>query len=258
MITWLLATLSGLLAGLLSGVFGIGGGVVLVPMLALILGLGQHDAQGMTLAILLLPVGLAAVLEYHRAGQVRWRLVAPLVAGFLAGVWAGSVAATAVAELPLRLGFVLFLVVIALRSWRAAGRPAEGDPTRLAPPRRAELVHTLWIGLAGGVSSGLLGIGGAVLMIPLLVAVLGLSQHQAQGTSLAVMLPPVGLPGVLVYARAQGGFPWLVMLCVALGFLVGALLGARWAQRLAGPVLVRGFALFQLTVAAGLLARALG
>ena len=79
-----MATLSGLLAGALSGVFGIGGGVVLVPMLGLVLGLGQHDAQGMTLAILLLPVGLAAVVEYHRAGYVRWRLVLPLVAGFLA------------------------------------------------------------------------------------------------------------------------------------------------------------------------------
>jgi len=251
-----LSTLSGVVAGLLSGVFGIGGGVVLVPMLALVLGLGQHDAQGMTLAILLLPVGLAAVIEYHRAGHVRWRLVAPLVGGFLAGVWAGSVGATAVAERPLRLVFVAFLVVLAIRNWRAAtrGRAAGSAP---AEPARHAVVHALWIGAAGGVASGLLGIGGAVLMIPLLVAVLGLAQHEAQGTSLAVMLPPVGLPGVLVYARAQGGLPWLVIGCVAGGFLLGGALGARVARRVAGPALVRGFAVFQLTVAAGLLWRAL-
>jgi len=252
----LLSTVSGLVAGLLSGVFGIGGGVVLVPMLALVLGLGQHDAQGMTLAILLLPVGLAAVIEYQRGGHVRWQLVAPLIGGFLAGVWAGSVGATAVAERPLRLLFVAFLVVLAIRNWRAAARSRGASAAPTARTRHAVL-HALWIGAAGGVASGLLGIGGAVLMIPLLVAVLGLSQHEAQGTSLAVMLPPVGLPGVLVYARAQGGLPWLVVGCVAGGFLLGGALGARVARRVAGPALVRGFAVFQLTVAAGLLWRAL-
>lgn len=254
----LLSTLSGLVAGLLSGVFGIGGGVVLVPMLALVLGLGQHDAQGMTLAILLLPVGLMAVLEYQRGGQVRWRLVGPLIAGFLGGVWLGSVGATAVPERPLRFLFVAFLVTLALRNWRAAGRP-RGTPAQAeaAGPARLALLHALWIGVAGGVASGLLGIGGAVLMIPLLVAVLGLSQHEAQGTSLAVMLPPVGLPGVLVYAGARGGLPWLVIGCVAGGFLLGAALGARVARRVAGPALVRGFSLFQLTVAALLLWQAL-
>lgn len=254
----LLSTLSGLAAGLLSGVFGIGGGVVLVPMLGLVLGLGQHDAQGMTLAILLLPVGLAAVIEYHRAGYVRWRLVAPLVAGFLGGVWLGAAAATAVAERPLRLGFVAFLVALAVRNWRSAGR-ARGAGGAVAEPAAGRiLAHALWIGAAGGLASGLLGIGGAVVMIPLLVAALGLRQHEAQGTSLAVMLPPVGLPGVLVYARAQGGLPWLVIGCVAAGFLIGGALGARVARRVAGPALVRGFAVFQLTVAAALLARALG
>jgi hypothetical protein len=253
-----LSALSGLVAGLLSGIFGIGGGVVLVPMLALVLGLGQHEAQGMTLAILLLPVGLAAVIEYHRAGYVRWRLVAPLVAGFLAGVWLGSVGATALAERPLRLGFVAFLVALAIRNWRAAGKAGRAGGAATAAPPGATVVHALWIGAAGGVASGLLGIGGAVLMIPLLVAVLGLRQHEAQGTSLAVMLPPVGLPGVLVYARAQGGLPWLVIACVAAGFLLGGAGGARVARQVAGPALVRGFAAFQLTVAAGLLWRALG
>ena len=255
---WLLSSLAGLVAGFLSGTFGIGGGVVLVPMLGLVLGLGQHDAQGMTLAILLLPVGLAAVIDYHRAGYVRWRLVAPLVIGFLAGVWAGSSVATAVAERPLRLAFVAFLVVLAIRNWREAGKAARAGATAApAVPSRWVAGHALWIGAAGGAASGLLGIGGAVLMIPLLVAVAGLKQHEAQGTSLAVMLPPVGLPGVLVYASARGGLPWLVVACVAAGFLLGGALGAKLVGRVAGPALVRGFALFQFTVAAGLLLQVL-
>lgn len=254
---WLLSTLSGLAAGLLSGVFGIGGGVVLVPMLGLVLGLGQHDAQGMTLAILLLPVGLAAVVEYHRAGYVRWRLVLPLVAGFLLGVWLGSEAATAVPERPLRLVFVAFLVVLAVRNWRAAGSRSGAVAAAEPPAARAAAAHALWIGAVGGAASGLLGVGGAVLMIPLLVAVLGLRQHEAQGTSLAVMLPPVGLPGVLVYSAARGGLPWLVVGCVAGGFLLGGAFGARAARRVKGPALIRGFSVFQLAVAAGLLVRAL-
>jgi len=254
---WLLSTLSGLAAGLLSGVFGIGGGVVLVPMLGLVLGLGQHDAQGMTLAILLLPVGLAAVVEYHRAGYVRWRLVLPLVAGFLLGVWLGSEAATAVPERPLRLVFVAFLVVLAVRNWRAAGSRGGAVAAAEPPAARAAAGHALWIGAVGGAASGLLGVGGAVLMIPLLVAVLGLKQHEAQGTSLAVMLPPVGLPGVLVYSAARGGLPWLVVACVAGGFLLGGAFGARVARQVKGPALIRGFSVFQLAVAAGLLVRAL-
>jgi uncharacterized membrane protein YfcA len=71
------------------------------------------------------------------------------------------------------------------------------------------------------------------------------------------MLPPVGLPGVLVYAGARGGLPWLVIGYVASGFLLGGAFGARAARRVTGPALVRGFSLFQLTVAAGLLWRAL-
>jgi hypothetical protein len=247
-----LAAGAALFAGLLSGIFGIGGGVVLVPLLGTILALDQHDAQGVTLAILLLPIGATAVIAYHRAGAVRWRLVPPLVAGFVVGVAAGSLGATALPERPLRLAFVLFLVTVAVRNWLAASAPA--PRARSGPPARLAW-HAVWIGAGGGLASGLLGIGGAVVMIPALVAVAGLTQHEAQGTSLATMLPPVGLPGVWIYARAQGGLPWTVIGWAAAGFLVGGALGARLAVRTRGPRLVRGFALFQAGVALLLLLR---
>lgn len=252
MSTLLLAAGAALIAGLLSGIFGIGGGVVLVPLLGLILGLDQHDAQGVTLAILLFPIGAAAVRAYHRAGAIRWRLVTPLVAGFLVGVWLGSLGANLIPERPLRIAFVLFLAVVALRNWRGATRPAAARAFS-APPHA--LVEAIAIGAAGGIASGLLGIGGAVVMIPFMVSRLGLSQHEAQGTSLATMLPPIGLPGVWVYARAQGGLPWGVMAWAAGGFLVGGALGAKLAIRTRGPRLVRGFALFQIAVALMLLWR---
>jgi uncharacterized membrane protein YfcA len=243
----LAAAAAGLVAGALSGTFGVGGGVVLVPLLGLVLGLEQHDAQGVTLAVMLLPIGAAAVIAYHRAGAVRWGRGLPLVAGFLVGEGGGSLVATTVPERPLRLLFVAFLLAIAARNWRAGRADAEGLSPRRASRHAAW--HAVWIGAAGGVASGLLGIGGAVIMIPLLTALSGLTQHEAQGTSLATMLPPVGLPGVLIYARAQGGLPWAILWVTAAAFLVGGAIGALFAVRTTGSRLVRGFALFQLTVA---------
>lgn len=99
----------------------------------------------------------------------------------------------------------------------------------------------LAIGLAGGWASGLLGIGGAILMmIPLMVWLVRIPQHEAQATSLVLMLAPIGLPGVWVYARHGGGLPWLALAGVALGFMAGAYAGARIALRTRAPRLRRG------------------
>lgn len=251
MTTLLLAGLAaGLLAGTLSGVFGIGGGIVLVPLLGLLLGLDQHAAQGVTLAVLLLPVGLPAVLAYHRRAPLRLGLVAALVAGFVAGVGGGAQAAAWLPERPMRLLFVAFLVVVAARGFLASG--GGGAPGR--PP--ASAWHGLWIGAVGGALSGLLGIGGGIVMVPLLAGVVGLPRHEAQGTSLATMLPPVGLPGVLVYARSQGGLQWPLVAALAAGFAVGALAGARLAARTGAGRLTRAFSVFVAAVAAALLWKA--
>jgi hypothetical protein len=256
---------AGLLAGALSGAFGVGGGIVLVPLLGLLLGLGQHEAQGVTLAVLLLPVGLPAVLAYLRQVRIRWWLVAALVAGFLAGVGIGAEGARGIPERPLRGLFVGFLVLSAARSWRMAGGVPRSDPApgAVGAPgqvdgRRAggnDLWHGLWIGALGGVLSGALGIGGGIVMVPLLAAVIGLGQREAQATSLATMLPPVGLPGVLVYARGQGGLPWPLAAVVVAGFALGGYLSARRAARVSPAWLSRAFALFTAAVAVALAVR---
>ena len=242
--------LVGLLGGLSSGVFGVGGGVVLVPLLALLLGLDQHQAQGVTLAVLLLPVGLPAVLAYHRHSPIDLRLVASLVAGFLAGVGGGALLANALPERAMRLLFVAFLAITAWRTWR--GRQSVA-PT--GPPRSRW--HGLWIGALGGAASGLLGLGGGVVLIPLLIGFMGQSRHQAQGTSLATMLPPVGLPGVLVYAQAQGGLHWPLVTTLAVGFAAGGFLGARLATRTGAGRLARAFTLYVGAAAVMLLWKAL-
>jgi hypothetical protein len=103
------------------------------------------------------------------------------------------------------------------------------------------LLPGLGAGILGGLASGLLGIGGGLVIIPVLAWGINLTQHEAQAACLAFMLAPIGLPGVLVYAQHQP-LPWLLLAGVAAGFLVGAYLGARIATRITGPLLRKGFA----------------
>ena len=242
---------SGLTGGLLSGMFGIGAGIILVPLLGLALGLDQHRAQGVTLAAMLLPNSLPAVLIYRQRGvPIHWRLVGWMMAGFLPGIVSGAWAANLVPSLPLRWGFAGFLVLLALRT--ATSRPPAGGGPGPAAATLAGALAALATGLAGGISAGLLGIGGGVVLIPILAWRFRMPQQEAQLQSLVLLLPPLGLPAVLIYARAQGGLPWALLAGVAGGFLAGAYFGARLGVKLPGRVLQRAFAGLML-VAAGLL-----
>jgi uncharacterized membrane protein YfcA len=246
-----MAISAGLVAGVLSGVFGIGGGIVLVPLLGFALGLGQQDAQGLTLAVLLLPIGLPAVLAYRKRVVIPWWLVAALIVGFVAAVGPGARAALAMDEPGLRALFAGLVVVAAIQSWRrSSGQQGQASEV----PRQARSSwNGLWIGAAGGFLAGLFGVGGGIIMVPMLVGAMRLEQHEAQAVSLAVMLPPVGIPGVLAYAYARGALPWAAMALVAAGFAAGAFLGARIAVSLRTARLSRAFAVFLLAAAARIL-----
>jgi uncharacterized membrane protein YfcA len=100
----------GVVAGVLSGVFGIGGGVVIVPALIYLAGFRQHQATGTSLAVLLPPIGIAAAYEYYRNGNVDMRAAAIIAAGVLAGGWVGAVIANRVSGPYLRLAFGIFVV----------------------------------------------------------------------------------------------------------------------------------------------------
>ncbi|MCB0789462.1 MAG: sulfite exporter TauE/SafE family protein, partial [Flavobacteriales bacterium] len=83
--TLLLLVIIGLLAGVLSGFVGVGGGLIIVPALVYIMGLSQHEAQGTSLGVLLLPVGILAVMNYYRSGQLDIRYALIIAAAFVAG-----------------------------------------------------------------------------------------------------------------------------------------------------------------------------
>ena len=103
-------------------------------------------------------------------------------------------------------------------------------------------------GFLTGILGGLFGVGGGEIFIPLLVYVFGFSQHQAQGTSLAVLLPPIGLLAALRYYRA-GHVDFAVAGLLALGFFFGASVGALGATKINGDMLRRVFGVFLLIVA---------
>jgi hypothetical protein len=109
--TWLIL-LVGVVVGVVSGVVGIGGGILFVPALVWIFGMDQHKAQGTSLGALLAPVGLLAFLEYYRRGNADIRVAALLAVGFLAGGYFGAEWAQNVPEVLLRRIFAVTLVAV--------------------------------------------------------------------------------------------------------------------------------------------------
>jgi hypothetical protein len=107
--------LIGLAAGVLSGMFGIGGGVVVVPALVVVLGYGQKTATGTSLLALLLPVGALAVVSYARAGHVDVRAGLLIAAGIFTGALLGATFALGRSEATLRRLFAVVLVALAVR-----------------------------------------------------------------------------------------------------------------------------------------------
>jgi len=103
-----------------------------------------------------------------------------------------------------------------------------------------DILLFLLLGLVAGIFSGLIGIGGAIIIIPSLVLLFGLSQHTAQGTTLALMVPPIGLLAAWVYYR-QGFVDLKIAGLICLGFFVGGLLGAKFAVAIPDQLLRKVF-----------------
>jgi hypothetical protein len=109
------------------------------------------------------------------------------------------------------------------------------------------IVLYIILGVLAGVLSGLIGIGGATIIIPALVFMFGLSQHMAQGTTLALMVPPIGILAAWMYYQ-KGFVDFKIAGFICLGFLLGGLLGAKLAVELPGPLLKKMFGVFLLFI----------
>lgn len=111
----LLYVLVGLVGGIFSGAFGIGGGTVMVPALVLLFGLTQHQAQGTVLALLMVPVSILAVLRYYQAGNVNIPIAAFMAIGFIVGGLVGAQLIHGISEENLKRAFGIFLVIIGIK-----------------------------------------------------------------------------------------------------------------------------------------------
>ena len=104
------------------------------------------------------------------------------------------------------------------------------------------------IGVCGGIVSGLFGIGGATIIVPALVLVCGFEQHLAQGTSLALMLPPIGILAAMQYYK-NGYLDVRAAVFISIAFLIGGFFGAKFAVNIPTVILKKAFAIFLVVVA---------
>lgn len=252
--------LLGLVAGVMSGLFGIGGGVIIVPALTIIMGYPLEEALGTSLAVLIWPVAIFAVIAYYRAHLINIRAAVLIGLGLVIATLLGAQLAINLPRETLQRLYGLFLVYI---GWRfaeprkalaalgarlnnaPASNPGEDRPP--AQPEASSWLALLGIGLIAGIASGMFGIGGGVIIVPLLVGAMHFDQKRAVGTSLAALLPPVGIGGIITYYNA-GYIHIPTALTVAVGLVFGALGGARIALGLPSATVKRLYGVFLLVI----------
>ena len=238
--------LLGLAAGTLGGLMGVGGGIILVPLLVHVERMGQHEAQGVSLAFTI-ATALVAVLGYYGSDRLNLPLALALASGATPGVMLGARVASRTSAPRLRTAFGILLLVVAARL--------------LAAPPEATSAAGLWpvwlniaLGILVGFLAGLLGVGGGTFLVPALVLGQHVDQHVAQGVSL-LMIVPVGIAGFLTYRRQGriGAIRKLPLLLI--GGAVGGFAGALLAHRIQSPTLSRLFAGLLVAAAAQMIFR---
>ena len=113
--TILLLLLVGLIAGILSGLVGVGGGIIMVPALVIFLGFTQKQAQGTSLGIMLLPVGILAVIQYYKQGYINFNSVFIISAAFVVGGFLGSKLALNISDEKMKKVFAIVLMLVSLK-----------------------------------------------------------------------------------------------------------------------------------------------
>lgn len=185
----------GLLGGVLSGMFGVGGGILMIPLLIWFAGMDQRSAAATSLAAIV-PTSVAGAVGYLARGEADLVVAALVAAGGIAGSMVGSRLLRRVHLTALRWMFIALMLLVAIRMLTAL--PVRGQAVELDVTAVLALVG---IGLLMGVTAGLFGIGGGLIVVPALVLLLGMGDLLAKGTSLLVMAPTAAT-GTWANARA--------------------------------------------------------
>ena len=246
-----LLLLLGLAVGIAVGLMGVGGGIILVPALVYLLNMNQHVAQGTSLLLQLPPIGIGGLYFYWKQGHVDLRAGLLCALGFLCGGYFGSNLALSISSRDLHALFGIFLMFSAVMLWHktrmpssaSAHSPATGasSPEAVAKKNGIRVMSIFLIASVVGVMGGMFGVGGGVMLVPLLVLLFHFDQHTAQGTSLVALVPPTGLLAFLNYWHA-GDVRFQVGLLLMPGVFLGALAGSKFALRLSPRRMRRVFA----------------
>ncbi len=243
----------GVAAGILSGMFGIGGGIVIVPALTIFFGFELQNAVGTSLVVLIWPLSIFAVGAYYRAGLLDISAAIMLALGLVLGSYFGAAIALSLPEATMQRIYGTFLIYV---GWRFL------EPRKIMAERRGQLprqhdpeidnTRSPWyamvaVGTLAGIAAGLFGIGGGLVIVPALVELLHYSQKRAVGTSLAALMPPVSIGAVLSYYHA-GMVSLADSAVIAVGLVGGAFFGARIALSLPSRTVRRLYGVFLLAV----------
>lgn len=228
--------LIGLLGGMLAGLLGIGGGLVISPLLLLAGLLRPAQVSGTTLATVLVTSAIGSG-AYASLGHLNLEMAWPIAAGSVFGCVLGALAAK---RLSTRMMTVLFLLILPYFALK------ELCPSLAGPVIPTNLVTLSMLGCLTGLLSGLLGIGGASLVVLSLVGFFLLEHHTAQGIAMGVALADA-LAGVVTHAR-QRNIHYRALLYLAVPGCAATMAGAFLSHSLSGPVLGNLFGLFVLTV----------
>ncbi len=231
-IRFLASLFIGMLAGLVGGLVGVGGGVLMVPLMVEWLKLRQHEAHGTSLVAIVF-TGVAGSVAYGLQGSVDLFAALLLASTAMLSARQGARFAASLAEWKLKRsfgGFLLFVAsLLALKSFLPTLFPS--NPLGVSGISHFVKAGVLLLtGLITGFLSGMMGVGGGLLMVPAMVLLVGITQHTAQGTSLLVMVP-AGMVGAWTHWRLGNVVASLVPGLI-LGVLAGTQIGAHFAHAL--------------------------
>jgi hypothetical protein len=215
----------GLVAGLFGGLVGLGGGVVMIPLMVGIRKLTQHKAHGTSLFALVF-TGIAGAITYFFEGSVDIAASALLAVTAVFTARAGAKFAHALPEQKLKRSFGGFLIFVSLLLLIKPYLP--GLLLSTAHWHRAGIL--LLAGVFAGFFSGMMGVGGGAIMVPVMVLFAGMSQHMSQGTSLLAMVPGGGV-GAYTHLKL-GNVEGALLASLIPGILVGTYLGGTLAHKL--------------------------
>lgn len=245
---------AGALIGFTGGVLGIGGGLLAIPLLGLAFDMSQQMAQG-TAMIMVLPAVLMSIRQYNRYAQIDLKAAAVGGLASVACTWLGARVALGMDPAVLRVMYAGFVFCIAIFYFhQSTRRPARA---RSGARRRPLQVSRLWfagLGMLAGTTGGIFGVGGSIMIVPLLTTVLRYSQTGAQALALTMIVP--GAAVALATYTFHGEADWLIGLPLAVGSILMVPYGVRLAYALPEPRLKLVFACMLLIIMVLLLFKA--